>query len=325
MATSRRPSLFGLEPLSLGPELMPPRTPGCLGMRDAGDPNSAALLGDTPGSLGIRDGGDATAGRLVPPLLPLDFEECAGYAGFRQQALDQQIVYAKAMGREFNAAVADDELAVVEAGQRMRKPAAAKCREMLAKARADLDNAKADAKKAETEKAAGTKAGETTPSAGGKTASDTDGVPVSEVKGFGVSSGYRDFKRDERLWNSAFPRYYKETYYDRYFRRGGPHGRDAVKLQALYDGDRKAAPGFSNHSNGLAVDFWAREGNEMLVAKTGKKKKDLARINARWKQSWLHRWLVKQAATYGFYPIKTEAWHWEYHGVKDAAKDADRK
>lgn len=38
--------------------ILPPRTPGILGINDAGDPSALASFGDTPGPLGIQDGAD---------------------------------------------------------------------------------------------------------------------------------------------------------------------------------------------------------------------------------------------------------------------------
>lgn len=49
---------------SLG--LVPPRTPGPLGVNDAADPSAHAHPGDTPGPLGVNDG----AARLAGPAMP---------------------------------------------------------------------------------------------------------------------------------------------------------------------------------------------------------------------------------------------------------------
>jgi hypothetical protein len=55
MGASRRP---GFRQKRLHVWILPPRTPGVLGMCDASDPNCTAELGDTPGSLGVGDWGD---------------------------------------------------------------------------------------------------------------------------------------------------------------------------------------------------------------------------------------------------------------------------
>ena len=33
---------------------------------------------------------------------------------------------------------------------------------------------------------------------------------------------------------------------------------------------------------------------------------------AGWRRTWLHRWLVPNAERYGFRPLATEEWHWDY-------------
>jgi len=114
-------------------------------------------------------------------------------------------------------------------------------------------------------------------------------VLESEVKGVWVASGYRSYEKDEGLWNSYYPRYYKETAKARAKLPGGEHGDAAAKYLAKYIGKYKAAPGFSNHSNGMAVDLWTQEGTEKITADKS--------LQVRWKRTWVHKWLVKNAAT----------------------------
>ncbi len=66
----------------------------------------------------------------------------------------------------------------------------------------------------------------------------------------------------------------------------------------------KAPPGYSNHSNGMAVDFNTVQGKVKYEAKKAQ--------NDAWKGTWLHRWLVANAARFGFKPLSTEAWHWDF-------------
>lgn len=40
--------------------------------------------------------------------------------------------------------------------------------------------------------------------------------------------------------------------------------------------------------------------------------------NDGWKSTWLHRWLVANAARFGFKPLSTEAWHWDYDSALKA-------
>jgi hypothetical protein len=55
---SRKPGPQGHDPRS---PLLPDRTPGTLGVRDAAEPGASADLGDTPGSLGLNDGAERQA------------------------------------------------------------------------------------------------------------------------------------------------------------------------------------------------------------------------------------------------------------------------
>ena len=62
---SRKPGPQSCHPFS---SLLPPRTPGTLGLRDAADPNVMAHLGDTPGTLRVNDGAAHVAsGKLDVP------------------------------------------------------------------------------------------------------------------------------------------------------------------------------------------------------------------------------------------------------------------
>ena len=77
-----------------------------------------------------------------------------------------------------------------------------------------------------------------------------------------------------------------------------------MRILVAYYTPRKAAPGFSNHTNGIAVDFNTRQGPDTLAASTSQ--------TGAWMASWLHRWLVTSAATFHFHPLSSEAWHWDY-------------
>ena len=77
--------------------------------------------------------------------------------------------------------------------------------------------------------------------------------------------------------------------------------------------DRKAAPGFSNHTNGIAVDFFTLEAGQTHQAETGKSDAELKLLNQRWEKTWLYKWLDAQKNVYGIKRIPSEAWHWEFH------------
>jgi D-alanyl-D-alanine carboxypeptidase-like protein len=123
-----------------------------------------------------------------------------------------------------------------------------------------------------------------------------------------IRSAYRSATEQFANWQRAFPRYYTETRNMRTGLNGGEHGAEAVRYFASYIGKRLAAPGYSLHNNGLAVDFTTVEsGHELGPSSSQKSLGD-------WKLSWLWQWLGGNAATYGFFQNTSinEPWHWEY-------------
>ena len=209
--------------------------------------------------------------KLVPPAL---ISDAVGFDRFKAAVLARQIEIAISRGGHHYPPVPNGELAAVDGNveHKMRKKAAAKCDALLAKARADL--------KAQVLK----------------------GVSI------GVASAYRPYEHDRKLWNTYFIKYYQATARLRGKLSGGPHGDEAIDRLARYIRGKKAAPGFSNHSNGKAVDFTTR-GNKATL---GPNTSDPSR--AAWRKSWFHKWLAgeKNAAAFGFKPLATEEWHWDF-------------
>ena len=130
-----------------------------------------------------------------------------------------------------------------------------------------------------------------------------------------VNSGYRGQEHQRRRWIELVPKYYNQSQAARERLRGGPHSDVAIAymLKRKKDGGfglmgRIAAPGYSNHQGGIAVDFWQeRHAPHEIANSTDEKSRAL------WRDSWFHCWLKANAAkTYGFLPIPTEEWHWEY-------------
>jgi hypothetical protein len=202
--------------------------------------------------------------------------------------------------------IPDSDLEVVEGGQKLLKGVAGKCRALLKQARVDLATQKAEfLKKPKREQDAEERALK----ASGQTV-------VTQVESFGISSGYRSIKHDAELWHSYFEGKYYPANYGQLRRLscwdGGEFGGKAVRTMVDFVGKRKAAPGFSNHSNGIAVDFFTVEGGVTLQAKTKGTNADLKRVNQQWEKSWLYHWLEKNKAKYGIERIPTEAWHWEF-------------
>lgn len=201
--------------------------------------------------------------------LSLSFDE------FKAKVLEAQIRNAVAKGRAFCANVPNEELGVVEGKHRMRKAAAESCKALLSAARAAHaeDKSQGDSRAVQTKK-------------------------------IGVWSAYRNIAEDTLSWNSTFQQYYDETREQREALPGGAHGKRAVLVMLRLMISYKAAPGYSNHSNGLAVDFSTTHHGKELRAKKAQK--------AKWRESWFHKWLCEHASEFGFAPLATEEWHWDY-------------
>ena len=91
-------------------------------------------------------------------------------------------------------------------------------------------------------------------------------------------SGHRDVARQKRLWQEALDKY-----------KSAEEARKWV-----------APPGGSPHHSGRAIDFYLGGKNSSgNVA-------NLRTLPA-------YKWLVANAARFGFYPYEREPWHWEYN------------
>lgn len=125
------------------------------------------------------------------------------------------------------------------------------------------------------------------------------------VKELGVNNAYRSASRQFGIWDRNFLKYYNATAEKRALCEGGSHGDRAADLLREYIGIRVAAPGFSNHQGGIAVDCALHlKAAPSLGAST-------EQGNA-WKESWFWQWLKKRAHEFGFVEYEPEEWHWEY-------------
>jgi len=238
--------------------------------------------GRVPGPLGASgSGGQAVRG--VGPVgakaqdgspevqIAISFDE------FKAKVLERQIRNAIKKGRQFCANVPDSELAIVEDKHRMRTKAAERCKQLLEAARTALAEAK------------------------------QQGDELAKNAGkLGVYSAYRNIPEDTAAWESSFRQYYEETRVKRAAFATGEHGRQALALMTNMMISYKAAPGYSNHSNGLAVDFFTMHKGKKLRAKKAQK--------AAWSDSWLFAWLQENAPGFEFKNLDTEEWHWDYIG-----------
>lgn len=228
--------------------------------------------GRAPGPLGPTDW-SGTVSRSAGPLT--EGGEGRTLDEFREAVLQGQIRRSQARGKKYVGAVPDSELQTVEGAHRMRTEAAQACRKLLEAARAALA-----ALQAENEPAA---------------------LRVARI---GVASAYRDYAVDERAWKNSFSKHYAKTQAKRESLPGGAHGDAACAWFVEYLAPIKAPPGFSNHSDGKAVDFSTEDGGTHYGPNTDQRKG--------WRGTWFHQWLVANAEQYRFHPLASEEWHWDY-------------
>lgn len=214
--------------------------------------------------------------------------ESGEQVSFRRRVLDEQLARSRRRHGAPQPDLSNDDLEIVP-GTRVstgRETARAAGR-LLAAASADLQKA--------------------------KEAGDVDAGRTVSIT---VNSGYRTAQHQLGLWLGYFPAYYKQTRAVREGLPGGSHSDQAVDylINPKANGGfglagRIAAPGYSNHQNGIAVDFkqFRRAGHEV-------KNSSRDEWRQRWRDSWFHHWLSENAALHGFKPIGTEEWHWEYRG-----------
>lgn len=150
-----------------------------------------------------------------------------------------------------------------------------------------------------------------------KAAGDVDAIRTTRLTG---SSGYRASDHQRRLWLEYFPKYYRRTRTAREQLDAGRHSDAAIEYMLRPRGNggfglggRIAAPGYSNHQNGIAIDLQQfRTSGYEIPNDSG----DAAR--SKWRASWFHAWLTANAGRFGFRPIATEEWHWEYRPTQSA-------
>ncbi len=107
-----------------------------------------------------------------------------------------------------------------------------------------------------------------------KAAAERDGIPTNLLT---IVSGHRSIAHQRQLWEQALRKY------------GSP---ERARIWV-------APPGSSAHHTGRAIDFWLGHGLSS---------KNLAALRT----TAAYRWLVCNAARFGFSPYAAEPWHWEY-------------
>ncbi len=123
----------------------------------------------------------------------------------------------------------------------------------------------------------------------------------------GIGSAYRSAAQQFDLWDGRFYKYQWA-----YRKSTNQRSKSASKLDAdavaRFIRSKTAAPGYSNHNAGRAVDFsvTVRQGGENVRFGAGRR--------AAWRNLWFFDWLRDNAGTYDFEPYAAEPWHWDYSG-----------
>jgi len=258
----------------------PDHRPAGAGDGHQGDAHLSVALPDSPPLLQSTTVPPAPSSLLGPAARWVERLRAGdlGLLGFMRRVYLRQMERA-AERRSAFPLLSGNQLARIEGDQRARPEVARAARALLAAARADL----------ERERRAGDPA-------------------ARRVARIGVLSAYRPPSRQFGNWLANFSKYFRQTAAARLSLAGGSTGPEAVDLLARFIEKRLAAPGYSFHNGGTAIDFTSLEGGLELTALT-----DAPHLGA-WRRSWLFHWLSRNAARFHFYPNTSidEPWHWEH-------------
>jgi LAS superfamily LD-carboxypeptidase LdcB len=203
--------------------------------------------------------------------------------GFRDEVLKAHLARTKSRKGPPQPDLTKVQLAPVEGTSvSMRKDAADAASRLLAAANADLKAAQA--------------------------AGNSDARQTIRLTG---SSGHRDSDHQRRLWLRYFQNnYYGKTRKARAAIPEGPHSAKAVSYMLDVFGlpNRIAAPGYSNHQGGIAIDFLQERTPGHPIENSYE-----PQAQKKWRATWFYDWLQTNATKFGFTQYIKEAWHWEYH------------
>lgn len=137
-------------------------------------------------------------------------------------------------------------------------------------------------------------------------------IRAQKVQELAINNAYRSASLQFSLWDKYFQGYLTATSADRAKLPGGEFGPAAADFMRDYVGVRVAAPGFSNHQGGIAVDFALMIKPDVVHPDEAKMLSASMAQTDPWKESWLWHWLNQRAGEFGFVPYLPEPWHWEY-------------
>lgn len=135
---------------------------------------------------------------------------------------------------------------------------------------------------------------------------------AQRVAELALNNAYRSASTQFGIWDRNFAGYLAATRVQRLALPGGEFGDEAAALLRDYIGVRVAAPGFSNHQGGIAVDFALRLKPTATAGAAGAALGPSTGQVDPWKESWFWRWLNRRAGDFGFVAYLPEPWHWEY-------------
>jgi LAS superfamily LD-carboxypeptidase LdcB len=253
----------------------------------APDQKAAAAPVKTPAPSPGKTEAATPAGATTPGAAGAKWSGTTEQKDFLERVLKAHIALSSSRAKHVLPDLSGDELeSVAGAGVDMKKGAGAAAGDLIAAANSALKAA--------------------------QEAGDLDAKLTTRIS---ATSGYRGRSHQEELWRSYFPGYYNDTKALRAKvgkKQGSAEHGDAAVL-AMRDEVRQwiAAPGFSNHQAGIAIDLKQirLRGQDIHNTKT---KDELDK----WRASWLWHWLDDtgegQAKAHTFGPYKKEPWHWEY-------------
>jgi hypothetical protein len=198
--------------------------------------------------------------------------QTAAREAFRRALLKMQIDARTREGKKFIAGLDGEDLGPIPNGEQMRSDIAKRFNKMWAEVEA-AHKARKDAHKGDSIR---------------------------------VASGYRTADYDNDKWDGAFNKACRKTLAERQ-RTGDEYGTRALDIIFRFINGKKAPPGYSGHTHGIAADLNTVENGRRWIVDSDYDHQ------VGWQTTWLYQWLVENAWKHKFYQLKTETWHWEFH------------